>query len=896
MAELTRFQVTRRAERRPLASSDQVLVYGKRAEPTELLGQIDEAVHGEGGLSAVRALARQFTEGASFVDPDKTEVAPGVETEVRRLDQWLTRHPNACAEEVAAALLAAAMRLGFEEVTLETAATVITCSEKWSEFRARLGDSLVAALLAGNGGPAVTAPGKWDDGKVPVFKASRLTRWVLVCGVVETLTECERGFLSVRELLNRVPVLPCPLFPLPFRSRLARMPAFSDLYVVRDEWARYVPGEIAHIENVLKGESKERVHKRIDESETVETRTEAEITITEKDTQSTDRSLLKMESGTDTNLTVGVEGQVNTSGQYGPTHVETHIGGSVEYSRAESERRASEQAHELVERAIARTELRVSETRTRRTLQRVEERNRHLVDNSKTPDGHVTGVYRWVDKIQRMQIFRYPHRYLLEFQVPEPATFVRWLIDHKPEPKGVLSEPAPFTVTGKADGLRLTVANMTVADYGTYATRYNVTGLPEPPTPEIAVSESFVVSGGERKESIDNYGSIPFPPTGAQAKEIAIPEGYAAVSAVGSVAAAPELANWKDWTDWDNSSAGEDGVHEHVGWHEIVAMLEIGGRTARASTQDSSTKPANTVTKTAGVYHSFWLAKEFRWNEAGVQHRQVMLDTKPTGKLSVSATVGGAYKASVSVSVKCKPTEATWDGWRNEVFARLYAAYSDMLSRWQSEQASLKEDSASSFSGGSPTRHREVVREELKRQVIEMLIGERFEGVSAIADDKDGGTWPRIDLDTAQDVGPYIQFLEQALEWSTMTYILYPYFWAPSKRWQELQQFESADAEYDKFLRSGSARVVVAARPGFECTVNHFMVFGEPWGGGPAPVPGDDLYVSVAQELKELTRAPADGIPGESWEARVPTSLVWLDPDPRLPKENEYSTLPGETK
>lgn len=893
MAELARFQITRRTERNRISADGQVFVYPDRAAPTALLQAVIDAVQGTDNDTApsraVRALARAFLKRKAFLDPDAPTASQGLKAEIPKLDQWLTRHPDASLDDLDAVLFAAAVRLGLKDATPETAAATIVASDKWATFRATVGDSLVSLLLGGNGATVVEGG---DREEPPThLKAARLTRWVVVCGLVESLAGCDRDLPPLRALLKRQPVLPCPPFPLPFRSRLARLPAFSDLYVVRDEWARYVPGEIAHIENVLKGELKERIHKRIDETETVETRSQSETTIAERSTETTDRTLLKEESQVDTDLTVSVEGQVDTAGQYGPTHVETHIGGSVEYSRAESSRRATEQAHETVERAISRTELRVSEARTRRTLQRIEDRERHLVDNAKDPDGHVTGVYRWVDKIQRFQVFRYPHRYLLEFQIPEPATFVRWLAAHAPDPRTVYKEPDPFTVTGKEGGERLTAAHIKADTYSAFAARYDVTGLPEPPDPEIAVSEAFVVSAGERKDTIDNWSTIPFPPSGAQAKELAIPEGYAAVSAVGSVSAPPELASWKTWTDWGNQEAGgKDGVHEKVGWHEIVATLEIAGRTARAATQDADTAPANTVIQVPGLYHGFWLTEEFRWKQNGAERRQLSLDTRPTGKLSVTATVGGAYKAGVSVAVMCQPTEATWATWRNEVFARIHAGYADMLVLWQSEQATLDEEPLIPVPQGSPARHREVVREELKRQVIESFIGKRFEGMAALEESE--GTWSRMDLDKAQAVGPYLQFLEQAIEWSTMTYILYPYFWADSTRWDELQQTESADPEYDKFLRSGSARVVVAARPGFECAVNHFMIFGEPWGGDPAPVPGDELYVSVAQELKELTQAPADGIPGETWEARLPTTLLWLDTDSTLPKENEHATLP----
>jgi hypothetical protein len=145
---------------------------------------------------------------------------------------------------------------------------------------------------------------------------------------------------------------------------------------------------------------------------------------------------------------------------------------------------------------------------------------------------------------------------------------------------------------------------------------------------------------------------------------------------------------------------------------------------------------------------------------------------------------------------------------------------------------------------------------------------------------------PFVNLDAALDAAPEIQFLEQIFEWDKLTYVLYPYYWAPSSEWDELQPIEGADPEYARFLRAGSARVVVAARPGYACAVNHWLWFGRPWGGDTAPTPGQEGYVSIADEIRALNQAPDDGEPQESWEVRLPTTLIWLDPDPSLPKYN----------
>jgi hypothetical protein len=145
------------------------------------------------------------------------------------------------------------------------------------------------------------------------------------------------------------------------------------------------------------------------------------------------------------------------------------------------------------------------------------------------------------------------------------------------------------------------------------------------------------------------------------------------------------------------------------------------------------------------------------------------------------------------------------------------------------------------------------------------------------------GGWRRFSLDAARVTAPVIQFLEQALEWGNLSYVPYPYYWARGSEWDDLTAIEGADPTFVNFLRAGSARVVVPARPGFELAVLHWLLYQEPFLGDPLPLPDDDLYVSIATEIRDLTRAPDDGEPGDCWEARLPTTLMWLDDEARLP-------------
>lgn len=128
--------------------------------------------------------------------------------------------------------------------------------------------------------------------------------------------------------------------------------------------------------------------------------------------------------------------------------------------------------------------------------------------------------------------------------------------------------------------------------------------------------------------------------------------------------------------------------------------------------------------------------------------------------------------------------------------------------------------------------------------------------------------------------------------------MLYPYYWTDPRLWAELADLEGADPDFDRFLRSGSARVVVPARHPLEDQVRAFVDFGVLWGGGPVPAIGDPEYVSVAEEIKAMHLAPADGEPGEWWDVTLPTTMVALDHAAHFPLTNPMpalgpSVLPG---
>lgn len=637
---------------------------------------------------------------------------------------------------------------------------------------------------------------------------------------------------------------------------LARRPGFSDLYITRDEWVSYEAGEIAHIENVMASEVRERSHTRLTETEDLNVLDEERSKLDERDTQTTDRYELQEEASRDSRLNIGVEGSVDASGQYGAAKVSTHLGGSFDYSLEESQAQATRSAQEIIARAVVRVEERVRQSRSRRSLSRIEEVNKHAFKNDAPGSTSIAGVYRWVDKIKRVQVFRYPNRFILEFQVPEPGAWLRWLLGK--ERSGTLSEkPAEFTKNGNASTPELTASDITPDTYIELGARYKTIGLVPPPRKSLVTASFNQNTSSPRKQSeIRESDPLRFLKLG----DISIPNGYAAKRWY------TKIQGW-----------GEDS---HGRGRTVTVLLMLGhSQVHHGLSRNNDPSPFEGETGPTSI--------------DGV----IEQDTNPGIEqtiLPLSVKLDNVRGFIVHVTIECEPSETALMKWKFDTYEKIAQAYYAMKRQYDEELAAQSVRSGVQIEGLSPAQNAEMARAELKKAVIELITEEDFWGRNAIQryDTANNPMPPEIDLARAALIAPEVQFLEQAFEWENLSYVLYPYFWADKGQWGELADLSGPDPDFARFLRAGSARVIVPARPGFANQVWLYTSLGLLWGGGPAPAPDDDEYLSIADEIRAQEKPPRDGIPGESWEVRLPTSLVWLDPgNTTLPVVNQRMQL-----
>jgi hypothetical protein len=777
-----------------------------------------------------------------------------LEVPLRDIDAWLAAKGNRAAP---ADVLAA----------INPRPTDLIAEAKWRATRVGLADSLVASIV---------------DSEVEPTVRSELTRLILVAALVEDLArDAVAAEDDVYERLRRRTVILPPeiLTFTASKARLARRYGFAEQVVVRDEWHEYRFGELAHVENALAGEFRERRTRQLTETET-STSTETETVKSEEtDTQSTDRFEMSDHATQDISLAAHVDGKVDVSAQYASAKIDAHVGGSFDYAREDAHEQSTTIARETVARAVKKVETRVQTLRTTRELERFVERNLHRIDNTQAGAGNRVAFYRWVDKIQRLQAFYYPHRFLLEVEVPEPAAFVRWRRKRadqgflNPDPPAFVALDAAGEESKDADGKTrpLKPTDLSPDMYLNYVTRYRLTGVEQPPPTQIikALPVEFKASPGDPtggyEKSYEDKTEVDLVAGGDGQQDsigVQLPEGY-------------RLTQWSvELQTYLSTPAKLSDGHDVLIAGSADPLIKIAvGQDVLAGVRDA----AQDVDARPSVFRASFNIPAAR--------------PPVTNSVPVTFWAGRTREFSAHLELKLERQPDHLMVWQLQLVDQLSAEYRLQQERHFEEAASKAVGNGVEIQGSSPTRNAEVVREEIKRSMISLLSNGRYPPAGASTGLTDDDTGPQFDLDYAARTGPEVQFIEQAFEWENMTYVLYPYYWADKANWVELADIESEDAEFDRFLRCGSARVVVPARPGLEDQVRIYVDTGVLWGGGPVPAPGDPEYISVAEEIKAMGLAPPDGESGEWWDIKLPTTLVAIDSAVALPLTNPAPTV-----
>lgn len=590
----------------------------------------------------------------------------------------------------------------------------------------------------------------------------------------------------------------------------ARVVGIAELMRVEQKLARYELGEIAHIENVLMGETRRR---RFRTASTVEEATFSEteeVESSEKDLSSTERFELQAQAQQVISENASKQAGLTITASYGPTVDATAtLSGTSTSARQQSTSAASNYARETTSRAVARLLKRKLERRSTRTVREVEETNLHGFDNRKG-EADIVGTYRFIDKIYTAQVVNYGKRLMLEFLVPEPAAFWRHALSRQPlDPVGHACPEAPgYCLDDNRSFVPLQAEDIQPENYLYWASKYGAEDVvPPPPTMRIV---SAAKRGPDPFQTTGTGAAVP-PKINSDTAEIDIPDGYvpstAAINAYGET---------------------------QVGTHKL--MIQI---------QDQQLE-----------YSEPW-------------QDQMILTLRPdvAAKLPISINSLRFYNYEVLFTILCTVRKEKMDEWRLKTFFSVMKAYESARSRYYTALEAARLSAAyAAPTWRSPPANREIEATELKRACITLMSGQHFETFDAMARNVAPHGYPEIDLPEARAEARYVQLFEQGLDWSNLTYLFYPYFWSRKDQWLTLAQLGDEDPLFARFLQAGAARVQVPVRLGFERTLLNYLAGVAIWDAEGNLVSFDDdepgsPHLSILDELKsQLANQDEEGV------------------------------------
>lgn len=608
----------------------------------------------------------------------------------------------------------------------------------------------------------------------------------------------------------------------------------ADYRRVEQELCCYIPGEVSHIENILAKEYKERSTRNLTSTETtIESTTEREMEDLTDTTSSTRHEMsseiaevIEKDRQSNFGFSTGVNGSYGNAFSYSADASGDFTFGQ---STSDSDTLAKTYAEDVTRRALERIVQKTSLKRTSKVLREFEENNKHGYDN-REGDQHVTGIFRWIDKVYKNRIVNYSKRLMYEFMVPEPARFYKEAI--------IIQAEEEDTTVGTGTG---STGSTTVAVKPTHPSEYGV-------------KDAASITRGNYATMASHYGiSLDAP-----------------------------LDEFSNATDVYAQSIGNTDAAKSFSFNNLrvpdnYQCFELKG-TASYNYKAKVGAKAYIKVNAAGKN---WEHTELR-GESNLTESFTHSLNNIEGFISVSINTKKIVTFNVSVEAKCRLKASIFEQWQQDTYADIMRAYEDQLRAFNEAQAINDASNAADAAAAAaedktidrnPLFNAEIVKIELKRLCIEMLT--KPFGIPQGKDFYQDGACEVPELKLTKELDIYssrVKFFEQAFDWDLMSQKFYPYYWAKRCDWKALFQAQDGnDYIFQSFLQSGMGRVVVPVRLGFEDAVTYFMETGEVWNGnGMAVKTDDDLYLSIVDEMTQV----GGYVEGAEWETVVPSSLT----------------------
>ncbi|QJB37631.1 hypothetical protein HF324_07115 [Chitinophaga oryzae] len=365
--------------------------------------------------------------------------------------------------------------------------------------------------------------------------AVAVNKILLICNLLETQYSTqparELSRADISRLLHATVVLPADIFPLPPYPTAVPLKddswiapyAIGQLKMSRYRLLRYQPGEIAGIRNVMKGEQKKIMQRQLSSDQEKVSERSSENTSNISRYQQVSNDLLLEAKKTLAGFTQSTSYD-NFTTTYGPPTQAVLNGKWSSTLKPDSDSIQSDSG--FVSRILNSTLNRISESVSRtRSFSKYNEQESvtsSLFDN-RHGDGHFRGIYRWLNKIYRVSVENYGHRFLLELSIAQPARdYIRSQQSLNATDLQKPLSPAEMGIT--------TYTDITTANYAQLLSYYQVDIIRQPPEPYTYAA--VILSPGETEK----YAAIPDNYFAVQATVTGIIAGGAPVRSISGIA------------------------------------------------------------------------------------------------------------------------------------------------------------------------------------------------------------------------------------------------------------------------------------------------------------------------------------------------------------------------
>lgn len=696
---------------------------------------------------------------------------------------------------------------------------------------------------------------------------------------------------QIRVWLNATLVSPADIFPLPGPKRTPRGAATNGwvrpysigrVSSVHYQPAGYSLGEVQRIENILRGEVRERSNRHLTRAETSQDRGTERTSKDGRDEDVASTDLIKQIQKTlsDKLSTTGID---SYDAKYGmPSDNDVTISGKwwVQDQPAGGYLQdASRFARDIVEKTLRRIEQRVHDQRTTRRIEEQETRDVSRFENLAGAED-IRGIYRWVNRSYRVISRDLGDRLVMEIILDDPAEF---LLENLQRYTSLTLKPpltpAEFGITG--------YQNM----------------LPDPPAPKSGADPKEPAGNGDTAgdkpdgkyylDAFQQFGvTEPMPPplasvTVAQGLKsrnpvcetsLSVPMGYAPALAWAQVAGFSDdvtTSVYVGTTKLTISSGGGDG--------QTVVAGDLPSGTAIPSEDGTHRlwvavicKP-KTTTKTKGQAQdeATGLAATNSGNGGGG-------GTDPAPAPDDSPAEGSEEFTTyfvANIEVECDRSQELLADWQYRAYQAVMAGYQAQLDAFRAQLETQRD----AISNENP----DFLQTTINNQIIQGCLAELYAGYLRQTDLGDGT--PEVPSQVSIGEPRIFQFLRNALAWGDLDCQIYLSGDDRHDKWlregeNALLEVLSPDLQFRNFLRAKRARILVTAQPWVTRSFLYFLGTGQIWPDDDCLAPCLDSDVEIIAKLKaeealEGTRARPD-----SWVIQVPTAMTVLSNELFLPE------------